>query len=91
MRRILFSMILAAGMLTGCATGSGHDPAEYQFLISERTPLFFSGPGQTVPDKYLEAGTRVRVVNPTADYVRVETLYGDSGWVKTGHVEKMGN
>jgi hypothetical protein len=84
--RLLFcAMVL---LLSGCATGSGEDPAQYNFLISEQTPFLVQGPGQSVPDKYLSAGTRVRILLPGGDYTRIETVGGESGWVKSGVLEK---
>lgn len=86
--RWLLLLSLAMGGLTGCATGSGIDPAEYKFIVSERTGFLQQGPGQSVPDKYLEPGTRVRIVMPSDDYVRVETVRGESGWIKASTLEK---
>jgi hypothetical protein len=68
----------------GCATVSGGD-GEFSGIVKDRTPLS-SGPGQMVPDSYLEAGTRIRVIGHSGDYVRVQTVSGETGLVPASSI-----
>ncbi len=79
--RCLFLLLglAAASLMGGCATVDGGD-REFNMIVKDRTP-FTSGPNQIVPDSYLEAGSRVRIVSGAGDFVRVQTVSGDTGLV----------
>ncbi len=72
---------LGALALPGCATVSGGDGA-FTAILKDDT-AFTSGPGENVPDKYLPAGTRVRIVGTAGggDFLRVQTVSGETGFV----------
>jgi hypothetical protein len=68
---------VAAFCLFGCAS----NVAPFDSMITEKAPLYRSGPGQFTADTYLEKGTRVRVLERGDSYSRVETVTGDQGFV----------
>ncbi len=51
-------------------------------------PLYLQGPGQEVPDTYLEKGTRVKIIQSSGGYARVETTRGVRGFVRVSDLEK---
>ncbi|CAB4243436.1 conserved protein of unknown function [Methylacidimicrobium sp. AP8] len=68
----------------GCASLSGG----YDLVTKNDTPLYYQGPGQEVPDTYLEKGTRVRIVQSTGAYARVETTRGIRGFVRMSDLQR---
>jgi len=80
---LALALLACAGLatLTGCASVSGGDGA-FNAIVKDDTPLS-TGPGQDVPDKYLSAGTRVRVVGTAGggDFLKIQTVSGDVGFV----------
>lgn len=79
-----FFFVLA---LSGCATSMG-EPGKYTSYMTEKEPLLEEGPQQTVPaTKNISAGTRVHVVSMNGNYVLVESIYGDNGWVPSSSVK----
>ena len=87
LRKLLagFALALLLGLgalaLPGCATVSGGD-GSFNAILKDDTPLT-SGPGENVPDKYLSAGTRVRIVGTAGggDFLKIQTVSGDVGFV----------
>ncbi|QSR89716.1 SH3 domain-containing protein [Methylacidiphilum caldifontis] len=63
---------------------------EYNLVTKDRTPFYTQGPGEEVPDSYLEKGTRLKLLGSTGEgFVRVETTRGKKGFVPTSYLEKQ--
>jgi hypothetical protein len=93
MKKRLFPLtliIMSLALLAGCAV---MDTDTYNWVVSEQTPLNESGPNQTTPsDVTLQTGDRVRLVNDAGDYVYVETVRGERGFIPKSvvHSQKSG-
>ncbi len=70
--------------LSGCATVLGG----YDLVTKNDAPLYYQGPGQEVPDTYLDKGTRVKILQSASGYARVETTRGVRGFVRLSDLEK---
>jgi len=78
--------LLGLSLLSGCASVSGGDGA-FTGILKDDTPLT-SGPGENVPDKYLPAGTRIRIVGTAGggDFLKIQTVSGETGFVPRASV-----
>lgn len=85
---IAAGIVLAAAALlgTGCGTvGSGGDNSGFGLVAKDHIPFYATGPGESVPDRYLEYGTRMRTVSGgTNGYRRVQLVSGETGFVRLG-------
>ncbi|WP_178087567.1 SH3 domain-containing protein [Methylacidimicrobium cyclopophantes] len=60
----------------------------YNLVTKDSTPFYYQGPGQEVPDTYLDKGTRVKILESAGGYARVETTRGARGFVRLSDLEK---
>ncbi|MGD9896574.1 MAG: hypothetical protein AB7T14_05820 [Candidatus Methylacidiphilaceae bacterium] len=70
--------------LSGCATVAGG----YDSVTKDTAPFYYQGPGQEVPDTYLDKGTRVKILESSGGYARVETTRGMRGFVRFSDLQK---
>lgn len=78
--------VAAALLLAACAGTPGGNP--YNIYVQEETPLYEYGPRQTMPPEItLSKGTRVRIIAGSGDYVMVETMHGDKGYVASSDLK----
>ncbi len=95
MRRFLASglalLLVLAALLggAGCAgLGSGGGNG-FGMVAKDHVPFYATGPGEAVPDRYLERGVRMRgLPGGPAGYLRVQLVSGETGFVRTGDVDE---
>ncbi|MDE1171320.1 MAG: hypothetical protein PW734_08970 [Verrucomicrobium sp.] len=80
MRGAWLSFCLGAALLSGCASISGNDAA-FTGMTKDKASFSTTGPEQMVPDRYLPAGTRLRVIGHGGDSVLVQLVDGSTGFV----------
>ncbi|TFE70402.1 hypothetical protein A7Q09_03735 [Methylacidiphilum sp. Yel] len=79
--------IIAFIVLSCSSTIGGY---EYTLVTKDKTPFYTQGPGEEVPDSYLEKGTRLKLLGSTGEgFVRVETTRGKKGFVPVSYLEKQ--
>jgi hypothetical protein len=75
--------VVGLGFLAGCAgmKGGGGD-APFNLIINEKTPFYKEGPQQAAPpDGYMERGMRIRMLESYGQYLKIETVSGQVGYV----------
>ncbi|ACD82799.1 Hypothetical protein Minf_0744 [Methylacidiphilum infernorum V4] len=83
----VFFVSLCFSFLSCSSTIGGY---EYNLITKDRTPFYTQGPGEEVPDSYLEKGTRLKLLGTTGEgFVRVETTRGKKGFVPSSYLEKQ--
>jgi hypothetical protein len=87
---VLLLLLLDLGLGAGCAAVSGSQTQDFGGIIKDRTAFNTTGPGQDVPDRYLDAGTRVRIIGGGGTYgtIQVQTVDGQTGFVSADEVEE---
>ena len=88
--RIAAGFVLAAAALlgAGCGTvGSGGDNSGFGLVAKDHIAFYSSGPGESVPDRYLERGIRMRAISgATQGYLHVQLVSGETGFVRGSDV-----
>lgn len=88
-RKILLLGLLGLTLLSGCA--STGDRGSFNMVVKEETPLNEMGPMQTTPsDIKLRPGMRVRAIQSSGNYIYVETVNGDRGFVPADALRGQG-
>ena len=84
---LIASTVLMA-QLGGCAgTGGSSSQEQFDKMITRRTEYFLQGPQQASPaDGKFDEGTRIRILEPAGDYVKVETAFGKTAFVSTNDI-----
>jgi hypothetical protein len=80
--------LIVALSLVGCAgNGPNGDMQQYTLQITKRSEYFKTSPEQpTPPDGRLDEGTRVRVIQMSGEYSKIETTYGLQAWVSSFNI-----
>lgn len=75
-------------LLGGCAGMQPNgDVQQYHLIVTQRTEYFKTSPDQpTPPDGRLDEGTRIRVVQMSGEYAKVETTYGLQCWITSSNI-----
>lgn len=83
--------VVLALFLGGCAgMQPDGDIQQYNLIITKRTDFYKSSPDQpTPPDMRLDEGTRLRILNSSGEYVKIETVFGKVGWVASSDIGPM--
>lgn len=76
---------LLLSFLTGCAGMQANgDVQQYKLIVTKRTEYYKTSPDQpTPPDGRLDEGTRIRVLQMSGEYAKVETTYGLTVWISS--------
>jgi hypothetical protein len=87
---LVASTVLMA-QLGGCAgssnSGSGSNDAPFNQMITRRTEYYLNGPQQSAPaDGRFDEGTRVRLLEPAGEYVKVQTPAGITAFVSLSDI-----
>jgi hypothetical protein len=81
------ALIVAALLGGGCASLGAGDNSGFGMVAKDRVPFYTTGPGESVPDRYLEYGTRMRSAgSATQGYIRVQLVSGETGFVRASDV-----
>lgn len=82
------ALLLSLGfalILGGCAGMQANgDVQQYKLIVTKRTEYYKTSPDQpNPPDGRLDEGTRIRVVQMSGEYAKVETTYGLTVWISS--------
>jgi hypothetical protein len=81
-KAFLLVTIAATLFLGGCAGMGDESEQPYDKMITQQTNLYRQGTGDSLVERSLEPGTRVRIIGLSGDgRVEVQTVSGDRGFV----------